>query len=66
MMKIRPIKTEADYDAALVEIDKLWGAEVDTERGDRLDVLLTLVDAYEKVHHPVDPPDPVEAIQFRM
>lgn len=65
-MKIRPIKSEADYDAALVEIHKLWGAEADTPRGDRLDVLLTLVDAYEKEHHPIDPPDPVEAIKFRM
>lgn len=66
MMKIRPIKSEADYDAALTEIDKLWGAKADTPKGDRLDVLLTLVDAYEKEHHSIDPPDPVEAIKFRM
>ncbi|MGI9294615.1 MAG: helix-turn-helix domain-containing protein [Pseudomonadales bacterium] len=65
-MKIRPIKSEADYDAALAEIEKLWGAEPDTAKGDKLDVLLTLVDAYEKAHHPIDPPDPVEAIKFRM
>lgn len=66
MMKIRPIKSEADYDAALAEIEKLWGSESDTAKGDKLDVLLTLVDAYEKVHHGIDPPDPVEAIKFRM
>ena len=65
-MKIRPIKTEVDYDEALSEIEKLWGAEPNTSKGDKLDVLLTLVDAYEKEHHAIDPPDPVEAIKFRM
>ena len=66
MMKIRPIKTEADYKEALSEINQLWGAEVDTPRGDKLDVLLTLVEAYEDKHHAFNPPDPVEAIKFRM
>ncbi|GAA4814299.1 DNA-binding protein [Marinicella pacifica] len=66
MMKIRPIKTEADYKEALSEINQLWGAEVDTPRGDKLDVLLTLVEAYEDKHHAINPPDPVEAIKFRM
>ena len=66
MMKIRPIKSEADYDTALVEIQKLWGTEPDTAKGDRLDILITLVDAYEREHHSIDPPDPVEAIKFRM
>ena len=65
-MDIRPIKSEADYDAALAEVEALWGAEPDTAEGDRLDVLLILVDAYEKTHHPIGPPDPVEAIKFRM
>ena len=65
-MRIRPIKSEADYTAALAEIEKLWGAEVDTPKGDKLDVLLTLVDAYEKEHYSIDPPDPIEAIKFRM
>ncbi len=65
-MKIRPIKTEADYKEALSEINQLWGAEVDTPRGDKLDVLLTLVEAYEDKHHAINPPDPVEAIKFRM
>ena len=65
-MEIRPIKTEADYDATLAEIDQLWGAEDGTAEGDRLDVLLVLVDNYEVQHHPIAPPDPIEAIKFRM
>ena len=65
-MEIRPIKTEQDYDAALAEVESLWGAEADTPEGDKLDVLITLVEAYEAKHHPITPPDPVEAILFRM
>ncbi|MEJ2633203.1 MAG: transcriptional regulator [Acidihalobacter sp.] len=65
-MDIRPIKTEADYDAALGEVEALWGTPVDTPEGDRLDVLITLVEAYEAKHHPIAPPDPVEAILFRI
>lgn len=65
-MEIRPIKTEQDYDAALAEIEQLWGAEIDSPGGDKLDVLITLVEAYEDKHHPISPPDPVEAILFRM
>lgn len=65
-MEIRPIKTEQDYDAALAEIEALWGAEVGSPEGDKLDVLLILADAYEAKHHPIPLPDPVEAILFRM
>ncbi|WP_089935686.1 helix-turn-helix domain-containing protein [Candidatus Entotheonella palauensis] len=65
-MEIRPIKTEADYKNALANIERLWGAEVNTPAGDTLDILLTLVEAYENRHHPIDPPDPIEAIKFRM
>lgn len=65
-MDIRPIKTEADYEAALAEVEALWGAPADTSEGDRLDVLITLVEAYEAKHHPIAPPDPIEAILFRM
>jgi HTH-type transcriptional regulator / antitoxin HigA len=65
-MDIRPIKTEADYERALGEIERLWGAAADTPKGDKLDILLTLVEAYEQAHYPIDPPDPVEAIKFRM
>jgi len=62
-VKIHPIRTESDYEAALRAIESLWDAEPGTPRGDRLDVLTTLVVAYEEEHHPVPPPDPVEAIQ---
>jgi HTH-type transcriptional regulator/antitoxin HigA len=65
-MDIRPLKTEADYNDALAEIEQLWETEVNTPAGDKLDVLLTLVEAYENVHYPIDPPDPIEAIKFRM
>jgi HTH-type transcriptional regulator/antitoxin HigA len=65
-MDIRPIKTEADYERALGEIERLWGATANTPKGDKLDILLTLVEAYEQAHYPIDPPDPVEAIKFRM
>ena len=63
---LKPIRNEADYDAALEEVGRLWGAKSGTPDGDRLDVLATLIDAYEAKHHPSDPPDPVEAIRFRM
>ncbi len=65
-MEIQPIKTEQDYDAALAEVEGLWGAEPDTSDGDKLDVLITLIEAYEVKHHPIAPPDPVAAILFRM
>src|ERR671910_1092487 len=66
MTRLKPIRTEADYQAALAEIERLWGAKLGTAQGDRLDVLATLIDAYEAEHDPIDPPDPVEAIRFRM
>jgi HTH-type transcriptional regulator / antitoxin HigA len=66
MNDVRPIRTEADYEAALTEVQRLWGSKSGTPEGDRLDVLATLIDAYESEHHPIDPPDPVEAILFRM
>lgn len=65
-MKIHPIRTESNYDAALSEIDRLWGSREGTPHGDRLDVLLVLVEDYEAKHHPIGPADPVEAIKFRM
>ena len=65
-MNIKPIKSEADYEAALKEIDRLFNAQLGTPEGDKLDVLLTLVDAWEDKHHPIDPPDPIEAIKFYM
>ena len=61
-MGIKPIRTEAGYETALAEIDRLWGAEYGSPEGDTLDVLVTLVEAYEEQHHPILPPDPIEAI----
>ena len=65
-MEIKPIKNEKDHAAALREIEQLWGADEGTPSGDRLEVLVTLVEAYERVHFPIDVPDPIEAIKFRL
>ncbi len=65
-MDIQPIKNEKNYDKALAEIEVLWGAEEGTEKGDKLDVLLVLAEDYEEKHHQISPPDPIEAIKFRM
>jgi HTH-type transcriptional regulator/antitoxin HigA len=65
-MEIQPVKNESSYRAALAAIEGLMMAKRDTPEGDRLDVLVTLVQAYEAKHHPIDPPDPIEAIKFRM
>ncbi len=65
-MNIHMIKTEQDYDKALLELNELWGAGEGTEAGNKLDILLILVDDYEKIHYPILPPDPIEAIKFRM
>jgi HTH-type transcriptional regulator/antitoxin HigA len=64
--ELKPIRTKADYEKALAEIERLWGAKSGTRDGDRLDVLATLIEAYETAHYPIDPPDPIEAIRFRM
>ena len=63
---IQPIKNALNHAAALAQIEALMSAKRDTPKGDRLDVLVTLVQAYEAKHHPIDPPDPIEAIRFRM
>jgi HTH-type transcriptional regulator / antitoxin HigA len=63
---MKPIRTEADYEAALAQVAARWGSASNTPEGDRLDVLATLIDVYEAKHHAMDPPDPVEAIKFRM
>ncbi|HJQ61042.1 MAG TPA: helix-turn-helix domain-containing protein [Vineibacter sp.] len=63
---VKPIRSAADHKAALAEMKRLWGAKLGTPAGDRLDVLATLVDVYESQHYPMDPPDPIEAIKFRM
>jgi HTH-type transcriptional regulator/antitoxin HigA len=65
-MDIKPIHSEKDYREALREIESLMDAKADTPEGDRLDVLTTLVEAYESKHFPMELPDPVDAIKFRM
>jgi HTH-type transcriptional regulator / antitoxin HigA len=61
---VRPIRNEKDYEAARKEVERLWGAKSGSPEGDRLDVLATLIETYED--EPMDPPDPIEAIKFRM
>ena len=65
-MEIKPIRTEADYEAALSEVERLWGSEPGTPDGDRFEVLFTLVEAYEEKQYPILSPDPVEAIKYIM
>ncbi len=65
-MEIRPIKTEQDYNISIKRIEELWGAKRDTHEGDELDLLCTLVESYEMKHYPIAPPDPIDAIKFRM
>lgn len=63
-MSLRPIKTEAEYEQALAEIETLFDAQPNTPEGDRLDVLTLLVEAYEQKQHPILPPDPIEALLY--
>ena len=65
-MDIRPIKTEEDYEAAIAEIERLFDASPETPDGDRLEVLMTLVEVYEDEHYSIPDPDPVEAINYYM
>ena len=65
-LTIHPIRTEADYEAALSQVEALMDAQFGTPEGDHLDVLVTLIEAYEARHWPVPAPDPIEAIRVRM
>jgi HTH-type transcriptional regulator / antitoxin HigA len=65
-MDIRPIRTKADYRAALKEAERLWQADPDTPAGDRVEVLVTLIEAYEAQHFAIPAPDPIAAIEFMM
>lgn len=65
-MEIRPIHNEKEHRAALERLESLMDAEPGTEEGDELEVLAALIEVYEEKHYPVDPPDPIEAIRFRM
>ena len=64
--ELKSLRSEADYANALAEAEQLWGAKWGTRQGDRLDILATLIDAYEAEHYPMDPPDAIEAIKFRI
>ena len=65
-MDVKPIKTEEDYRATLHEVESLMSAATSSPEGERLDVLVTLIEAYERRHFPLDLPDPVEAVKFVM
>lgn len=65
-MNISPIKTKVDHENALARVEALWDAEPNTPEGDEFDVLVTLIEVFEKEHYPIDAPDPVAAIKFRM
>lgn len=65
-MDIKPVKTKRDHRAALKRIDELWDAKPKTQEGDELDILATLVTAYEENNFPIDKPSPIDAIKFRM
>lgn len=65
-MNLKPIKTDADHKAALLEIERLWDAKEGTAEGDRIEILITLAEAYEEAHFPISLPDPIEAIKFRL
>ena len=65
-MEIKPIKNERDYERALRRVEALWGAPESSPQSDELDVLATLIEAYEREYYPIDLPDPVEAIKFRL
>jgi HTH-type transcriptional regulator/antitoxin HigA len=65
-VEIKPIRTKTDYRDALKQIESLMTAKANSPEGDRLDVLATLVEAYERTHFPMDLPDAVDAIKFRM
>jgi HTH-type transcriptional regulator / antitoxin HigA len=64
--ELKPIRSDEEHAAALEEVERLWSAASGTPEGDRLDVLATLIDAYEAKRYPLDPPDPIDAILFRM
>ena len=65
-MNIKPLKNEQDYDDALARIDQLMDSELGSPEGDELDVLSVLVEKYEDVNHPIEAPNPIEAIRFKM
>lgn len=65
-MDIRAIKTEADYNQALKRLETVFHAPADSEEGDEAEILSILIEKYEDEHYPIEAPDPIEAIKFRM
>ena len=65
-MNIKPIKSQKDYRAALRQVESLMDAAADSAEGDKLDVLVTLIEAWERKHFPLDLPDPIDAVKFQM
>ena len=65
-MKLKPIRTEEDYDIALERLEKIFDSQPGTKEGDELEILALLIEDYENRHYPIEPPEPVEAIKFRM
>ena len=65
-MKLKPIRTEEDYDKAIARLEKIFDSEPGTKDGDELEILAMLIEDYEDKHYPIGPPDPIEAIKFRM
>ena len=65
-MNVKPVRTEKDHERALRTIERLWGSAEGTREGDLLDVLIALAEAYERAHQPIDTPDPLDAIKFRL
>ncbi len=63
---LHPIRDEAEYNAAVAEVEDLWGASSGTPERNRLQLLTILIEAYERVHHPIEPPDPIEALRYAM
>jgi HTH-type transcriptional regulator / antitoxin HigA len=66
LLSVRPIRSEHDYESALSEVEGLFESRPGTPEGDRLEVLVALVEAYERKHHPIPPPDPIEALLYHM
>jgi HTH-type transcriptional regulator/antitoxin HigA len=65
-MDVKPVKREADYERALRRVEELWDSPEGSAESDELDILATLIEAYEREHYPIDLPDPIEAIKFRL
>jgi HTH-type transcriptional regulator/antitoxin HigA len=65
-MKIKPIRTEQDYEQAMKRLEKIFHAEPGSKEDDELEILSMLIEKYENEHYPIAPPDPIEAIKFRM